>query len=586
LAALAFVHFRESPSELQAVGFSLEPPPDTTFANIYGAFASSPDGQSFVFAAATRAGGTALWLRRLDSMTARPLPGTENGNFPTWSPDSKSLAFSVDGKLKRIDIAGGAPLTLGDAPIDQVSPTGTWSRDGVILFGSALGLRRVSASGGGATLLTKVAVGEIGHGYPQFLPDGRRFLYFVASSNPDVQGVYAGSLADPGKREQVLRTAAKAVYVPSRADYPGYLLWMQDETLLAQRFDPESLQRSGDPISVAENIGLNPGVPMRAAFWVSDSGLLIHFAVPAGLKRPIVWVTRDGKQIGETVLEDDVSSPELSPDGRHIAMARRVVQGGTRANTDIWLWDFSRKTMTRLTFDEAEDADPVWSPDGRWVAWGSGRDNGVRQIYRKEASGAGQDERLTEGRNSKRLFDWSRDGRYLLYGELTPDRSWDLLALPLEGDRKPIALLQTPFVTNVARFSPDGHWIAYKSNDTGRDEVYVMAFPGAGATTQPSGKWQVSNSGASDMLWRDDGRELYFETPDGRVMAVGIQAGPLGVQADTPRALFSAALETRTLHSLGATRDGERFLLVLNAPATSGASRLNVISNWQASLRR
>ncbi len=207
------------------------------------------------------AGQQSLWLRPLESVSARQLPGTEGGNFPTWSPDSRSLVFFVEGKLKRIEIAGGAPLTLGDATNDSVTPTGTWNRDGVILFGSAKGLRRVSASGGGATLLTQVAATEIGHGYPQFLPDGQRFLYFVASSNPELQGVYASSLANPTERQLIVRTAAKAVYVPPRGTHQGYLLWMQEETLLAQRFDADSLARDGDPVSVAEDVGLNPGAP-------------------------------------------------------------------------------------------------------------------------------------------------------------------------------------------------------------------------------------------------------------------------------------------------------------------------------------
>ena len=397
MSALAFVHFREALPEARAVAFSLDPPLGTTFVNMYGAAATSPDGQYVVFSATGRgAGQTSLWLRPLNSLTARPLPGTDGGNFPTWSPDNRSIAFAADGKLKRIEIAGGAPLTLGDASTDTVSPTGTWNRDGVILFGSATGLWRVSASQGGPTRLTETVPGETGHGYPQFLPDGRRFLYFVASADPNVQGVYTSSLDNPKQREHILRAAAKAVYVSPRAPHPGYLLWMQEDTLMAQRFDADSLQRDGDPVSIAEEVGLNPGAPIRAAFWASESGLLIYFAVAGGIKRPIVWMSRDGKPLGDAVLEDSHSMPALSPDAGRLALLRTVAEGGSRSNLDIWLWEFARKTMMRLTFDESEVSVPVWSPDGKQVAFASTRDNGQPQIYRKDASGAGQDERLTE----------------------------------------------------------------------------------------------------------------------------------------------------------------------------------------------
>jgi serine/threonine protein kinase len=588
LVTLAAMHFRETPPALRAVEFVLEPPPDTTFANVYGGYAPSPDGRTVVFGARARSASVqSLWLRSLDSSTARPLPGTAGANFPTWSPDSRSLVFHADRRLKRLDLAGGAPLTLSDAPDDDVSPTGAWNRDGVILFGSAAGLQRVPASGGGSTRLTEVdsAAGETGHGYPQFLPDGNRFLYFVASNDPSVQGVYASSLDHPRQREQILRTAAKAVYVPPRAAHPGYLLWMQDETLLAQRFDADSLRREGDPLSVAEGIGLNPTIPIRAAFWASDAGLLIYFATPEGIKRPMVWMGRDGTPLGDAAPEDTYDLPALSPDAGRLALTRVVTQGTIQANTDIWVWDLARKTMTRLTFDAGRDSGPVWSPDGRHVAFSSNR-GGMFQLYRKDAAGAGEEERLVEGRNQIAPLDWSRDGRYLLYSERNQETGRDLMALPLDGDRTPITVARTPFRENVGRFSPDGRWLAYKSNDTGRDELYVQAFSGDGAAEGPRGKWQISNSGASDMSWRDDGRELYYQTPDGRVMAVALEAGPDGVLAETPRELFSADIDTGALHSFQATGDGQRFLLLLRPRSEGRTTPLTVISNWQAALRR
>jgi len=586
LAALAFVHFRETPPASQAVRFTMDPPPDAVFVNEYGGFAASPDGRYVVFAARLNgASAPALWLRPLDSITARPLPGTEGGNFPTWSPDSRSLAFFTGGKLKRIELTGGAPLTLGDAETPAVSPTGTWNSAGVILFGSSAGLRRVMASGGGATLLTKIdpAKKETGHGYPQFLADGNRFLYFVDSADQDVRGVYASSLDHPGQRQQIVRTGAKAVYVPPHAPYPGYLLWMQDQTLLAQRFDPDALKLDGDPVSVAEDVGLNPGNPVRAAFWASDAGLLTYFANPSVQKRPIVWLSRDGKQLGEAAPEDNFTSVALAPGAARMAVGRTDAGGGL-ANQDVWLREFARGVMTRLTFDPARDRLPVWSPDGKQVAFSSDREGGVAQIYRKDASGAGQEERLTEGPNQKFVLDWTKDGKYLLYREVNPGTGRDLMALPLAGDRKPIPVVKTQFDENTGAVSPDGRWVAYASSDSGRSELYVQAFPGAG--DGPKGRWQVSNGGAYDVKWRGDGKELYYETLDGKVMAAAIDTSPQDIRAETPRVLFSANFRQGTLREFDVTPDGQRFLLILDSRTESNTDRLTVVSNWQAALRK
>jgi eukaryotic-like serine/threonine-protein kinase len=587
LAILAWVHFREQPAALQAVEFNVEPPPDTVFALVYGGYAPSPDGRYVVFAAGPGAApqSSRLWLRPLQSLEARPLAGTEGGNFPTWSPDSRSLAFVSNGQLKRIDIEGGAPLTLGSALVTPVTPTGTWNRDGVILFGSGDGLKRVAASGGETTLLTTVdrAANETGHGYPQFLPDGERFLYFVASANPNVQGMYASSLTHPEQRKQIVRTAAKAVYVPPRAIYAGYLLWLQDQTLVAQRFDAATLGRSGDPITIAREVGLNPTAPMRGAFWASESGVLIYFSNPPGIKRPLLWIGPDGKHIGDAMPQDATQSPALSPDGTRIAIDRVFERG----NPDIWIWESARQTMTRLTFDPGIDASPIWSPDGRQVAFGSDRDNGVMQVYVKEASGAGQERRLTGGMSPRIPLDWSSDGKYLLIRESGPNReNWDLAALPLDGNQQPIPVVHSNFNESIGRISPNGEWLAYRSNDSGRDEIYIQAFPAPGANGRANGKWQISNNGASDMKWRHDGRELYYESLDGRLMAVELDAGPTGVSARMPRELFLMNSDVGVLHSFDATPDGQRFLVLGTSPTAATETQLRVITNWQAVVHR
>ena len=590
MAALAVIHLREPPPILEAVKFSMEAPPDTTFVDPYGGYAPSPDGQSVVFSAATGKGGYSLWLRPLDSLNARPLAGTEGGNFPTWSPDSRSLVFYADGKLKRVEINGGAPLVLSDADAgSQVTPTGTWNRGGVILFGSSAGLKRVYASGGGTVLLTKVDPGrkENGHGYPQFLPDGDRFLYFIASEDSNVQGVYASSLRDPGSRRLILRTDAKAVYIPpgpkGDGPYPGYLLWMQDQMLLAQRFDAGSLRLEGDPVSVAEGIGRLTGAPIRAAFWASDAGTLIYFA-NALFTRPLVWMNREGKRLGEAAPADNFLGFALAPGAKRVAVTRAGASSA-QSNSDIWVRELDRGVMTRLTSDPATDRNPVWSSDGKWIAFSSSREGGVLQIYRKEVSGGGQEQRLTEGPNAKFVLDWSHD--YILYVELPSSITSKLMALPADGASKSIPVAEGISPLSSAAISPDGRWVAYGSQFSGSLEIYVQAFPpGWPGKDAPQGRTQISIAGGSNPKWRGDGKELYYTSAAATrgsstaLMAAAIQVFPQGIRAEAPRELFNAG----ALFNYDVTPESQRFLLM---PITQEQQqrRLNVVSHWQAALR-
>jgi eukaryotic-like serine/threonine-protein kinase len=293
--------------------------------------AISPDDRFLVYGAAAGSATTPgpgpqpasyLWLRPFDSLSARSLPGTEGGRFPFWSPDSKSIAFFAGGKLKRVDITGGAPLVLCDAPIaGNGSVGGAWSRDGIILFGAPDGLHRVPASGGVPMLLTKAnAAGqELGHGFPQFLPDGKRFLYFVQSGNSNTQGVYTASRDRPQDRVQILRTSSKTVYAPPVAGHSGYLLWLRERTLLAQRFDAGNLRLEGDPAPLAEDIALNG---TRPAFWTSGAGLLVYRAGGNSGKAKLVWIGRDGKRLGDAGPEDSYTSLRLSPDGSRATRSR------------------------------------------------------------------------------------------------------------------------------------------------------------------------------------------------------------------------------------------------------------------------
>jgi Tol biopolymer transport system component len=592
-AAATFLWLHQPVPETRATQFILEPPPDNVFTNPNGATAISPDGRYLVFGAAPPGAPVpSLWLRPLDSLSARVLPGTDGGNFPFWSPDSRSIAFFAGGALKRIDIAGGPPVVLSDASAqlpggDPVG--GAWNRKGVILFSRATsGLQRVAASGGVPAQVTTTDTSrhEFAHGFPQFLPDGKRFIYFIQASDSGVSGVYAGSLDRPQERVQILKTDFKAVYSPPVSSRPGYLVWIRDQTVMAQRFDAGNLRLEGEAAPIAEDVGFNG---TRAAFWVSDAGLLAYRTGTAGPRTRMVWTGRDGKRLEEVGPEDVSGGVRISPNGKRAAVNRRDAGNSTH---DVWLFEFGRDVMTRLTFDPKQDVSPVWSPDGRQIAFSSNR-SGEHQLYRKDAGGGGQEEQLTGGPNPKFVTDWSRDGKYLLYYETAPKTQDDMWALPLEaadgssgpGARKPIPVLQTPFAERNGVFSPDGKWIAHTSNESGRFEVYVIAFQGV--ATGPAGKWQVSNQGGGRPKWRGDGKELFYSgLGDTSITAVAIRLSATSVESDTPRQLFTMSQMPAVPSPFDVTSDGQRLLMLQPAGGPRGVTPLTVVVNWQAGLKQ
>ncbi|MBM3819221.1 MAG: hypothetical protein FJW14_09450 [Acidimicrobiia bacterium] len=565
--------------ELRAVQFTVGPSPADTFRYLFTGASVSPDGTSVVFSAYSgRDRANLLYVRPIDSLVARPLPGTTNADSPFWSPDSSAIAFFSDGKLKRLDLAGGTAFTLADAP--GGAGGGTWSGQGVLLFAIRGGLYTVPAAGGPPSLIVE----DVSSGqsriqlFPQFLPDGDRFLYLsVANNDPKTTGLWVSSLSRPQDRRQLLTTPFKGVYAAGAGSDPDRLLFVRDTTLMAQAFDPGSMALLGEPVPVATDLTVANN-NRWASFWAADARVLMFRSGGSARDRArLVWMARDGRVLAEAGPEQVYSSLRISPDGGRVAVGRRDPAG----LDDQWVFDTARQTMSRFTFDAARETWPAWSPRGDQIAFSSNR-SGTYQLYRKDASGLGTEQPITSGGPSKVLSDWSPDGRYLLYSEIDLNDSDDIWAWPLSGDPKPMLVVQTPFADTSGQFSPDGRWIAYQSAESGRLEVYVQAFPPSG------GKWQVSTSGGRAPRWRADGRELFYVTPteDSQALMavdVGLTAG--GVQLGTPHQLFSTSMPTGNSYSYDVTRDGQRFLMQQLLPQTA-APPLTVILNWTALLKK
>lgn len=570
-AASTFLWLRAPVPDVRSTQFHIDAPEGTEFTPNVGWAPVSPDGRYVILAAGDPAAGRdsyQFWIRPLDSLNARPLQGTEGASRAFWSPDSKSVAFFAAGKLKRSDITGGAPQTLCDAPTVRTRSSGAWNRDGTILFTNSEGIFRVAATGGVPQLILK----DSGATHVQFLPDGKRFLYHGEGAKP---GIYSASLDNPDARVMILATDTQASYVPAREGKNGYLLWPREQTLFAQSFDPSALRLEGDAIPIAEDL-----VRLRAtaAFWISDAGVLCYrTGESSGGAARLIWLGRDGKRLGEAAKQDLYLGFRLSPDGSRLALAK----ADASRNNDIWALEFGRGILTRLTFDPSFEGAPLWSPDGRQIVYQSTRD-GVSRLYKKDAGGGGKEEPLTSSPEQLTLGDWSRDGRFLTYARYAAATRPDIWALPMEGDRKPFPVLQTPFTTRGAKFSPDGKWIAYESDESGQFEIYVRAFPAA------SGQWQVSNQGGQNQFWRGDGKELYY-LPPGRdkVMAVGITVEAGSIKAETPRELFSVSSPIQSGGAnFGVTADGQRFLIRESVERARVSPPLTVVTNWQELLKK
>ncbi len=570
LALAAVAYLQKAPPVARAYKLSALPPEKATLMSGH-APVISPDGSRIAFVAVDETGRSLIYVRPLDSLTAQPLAGTDGAVYPFWSPDSRSLGFFASGKLKRIEAAGGQPMTLADAP---VSRGGSWNRNGVIIFTPTppSPVFRISASGGEATAIMSVdfARGEFSRLFPQFLPDGRHYLYFSpASQKPGTRVIGVASL-DSDENTQLLNADSTAIYAP-----PGYLLFRREATLMAQRFDATKLELSGDPFPVAEQVGFD-GLSFQTLASASDNGVLAYQSLGAG-NTQLVWFDRGGKQLGIVGPPGDYSGLSLSPDDRRLAFQQVDSPTG---NVDIWLTEFSGNTFSRFTFEPVVEFSPVWSPDGSRIAFA--RVEGPPNIFQKLSSGAGEVEPLFESPLAKLPGDWSRDGLYIVCGTLGPKTQWDLWVLSLTGERRFEIFLQTPNNEQNARFAPSGRWIAYESDESGKKEVYVRSFPASGA------KWQVSAGGGSQPRFTRDGKELFYVSADRKIMAVQVKTDGASFESGAPRALFETHIllkEERPGNQYAVASDGQRFLINSTIPA-AGASPISVVVNWTAEAKK
>jgi Tol biopolymer transport system component len=566
VATVTALHRTRAPADAVAmpIRFSVPPPPGRTFVESYETvlFALSPDGSNLAFVAREPKGSDRLWLRPLSEVGARPLEGTDGAATVFWSPDGRSLAFVADGKLKRLDLPGGTPIPVCDVP-RSIGLCGTWGRNGQILYGWAgnTSLYRVSMAGGKPEEAVRAKTGEA-LGWPRFLPDGERFLYLAY--HPGIGGGEL-MLAGPGVEPRPV------VAMASTFDYvdPGYLVFVRDGTLLGQRFDPVPGGVSGEPFAIAEHVHyfLSTG---RATFAASRSGVLAYASESDRAR--LVWFDRSGRELGDAGAPSNYSRLRLSPDDREVLFDRAQPGTGT---FDLWSLDLARGIETRLTSDPGTEIGPLWLPGGKSLAFSAAR-GGAPHLFRKNLV-TGAEEELVPESMIQIANDVSPDGRSLAFTERTEKDSFDVFLLPLSGERKKSPLLHSPFSEADLRFSPDGRFVAFDSDESGRSEVYVAPFPGAAERTR------VSNGGGGLPRWSRSGRELFYLSADGHVVDVPVRTTP-ALEVGRPIPLF--AIGGHGFWSeFEVSSDGRRFLAVVPT-VIAEEQPLTVLVNWPALLGR
>jgi len=563
----------QKPATAAVVRSSILPPAGATFllmAVASGPPVLSPDGTRLAFTARDEKGRVTMYVRALNSGTAQALTGTDDAMYPFWSPDSREIGFFATGKLRKIDASGGPPQTICEAPNGR---GGAWSKDGVIVFTpiTSASLLRVPASGGNPEPASKLdpALGENSHRWPFFLPDGKHFLYWVRTAQ-GVQGnaLYVGELGSL-QAKQLMKSETMAQYAC------GYLLFMRDQTLMARAFKPRTLEILGEATPVAEHIAINGSVT-RPIFSASENGTLAYEAGETAGNWNLQWVARDGKPVGVVAQPDRYFYPALSPDGTRLAVN---LFNGTQGTQDIWIFDLARGTKTRLTFGIASQISAAWSPDGKTVFYQSNAKGGLH-IYSKAADGSGAEQTVIESKDAEEAIPTpSPDGRYLVYLRRSGGQPLDLWAVPLFGDHKPFAVVQSAFAKSEPSISPNGRWLAYQTDESGRNELYITAFPGGGA------KWQVSTNGGIDGRWKKDGRELYFLDPTDNLVAVDVNTAGNAPQLGVPHVLFQANGIQRQTGPYDVSADGKKFLLN-TGNLKEGSDPLTLVLNWPAELKK
>jgi Tol biopolymer transport system component len=564
-AALVIPRLGPQPAPPQVMRFAVSAPAGVIIQSDPPLITISPDGRLLAFVATDSSGTSALWVRPLASLGAHKLEGTDNAIFPFWSPDSRNLAFFAEGKLKKVPAEGGTAEALCGASDGR---GGSWGRQGAIVFAPVASgpIARVSEEGGDVeTLFTPDSShGETGLRWPEFLPDGKHFLFVGLPSKEGNYSVYLGAFGSR-QRTRLLGSSAAPVYAP-----PGYLLYVRNGRLTAQRFDARGLRLAGKPQFLGEAPQLSGSSGARAVS-VSANGILAHPAT--GLPNTkVVWLDQAGHEQGTIPLPPGRwENMSLSNDGQWLAVQRR----SSPYESDLWMVEVARGVATRFTYvPSSETNGQVWSPDGKWVAYNSNR-LGPYDIYRKSAAGGDEEPLLQSSALFKNITQWTPDGGSIIYNQPDPETGWDIWRLPLQGDRKPVPVVRTRFNEYAGAVSPDGHWINYSSEESGKQEVYVQSYP------EPGHKYQVSTAGGTSSVWSKDGRQILFGSLDGNVMMANVETAP-SFKADRPRVLFRVRQDAA---GTAATADLRRFLMAVPA-GEAAPPTITIQLNWTAGLRK
>jgi Tol biopolymer transport system component/tRNA A-37 threonylcarbamoyl transferase component Bud32 len=560
IAGLTVWNLKPAPAPRRITRYSITLPQGQQLAGLDDApaVALSPDGTYLAYVA-TQGGAQQIYLRAMDSVEPKLMLGTEGASGPFFSPDGQSVGFFAGGKLKKVSVRGGAALSLSDA----IQPRGaSWGSQGTIVFApdTASVLQQVSEAGDTRRALTRFDKGEVSHRWPAFLPDGQSVLFSA--------GGILVEMGETGERRELVESGATPRYASS-----GHLVYVQAGTLMAQPFDTQRLEVSGKAVPVVENVLQAPNTG-AAQYGISDTGSLIYVSgdVQSAQSR-LVWVSRNGTEQALAAAAHNYSYSRLSPDGRLVAVTIRE-QG-----IHVWLYDISRQTLSRFTFDGNVNAAPTWTPDGKRIAFLSTRE-GPQSAFWQMADGSGGPERLTTSEYSVVPISWSSDGKLLAFIEINPNTANDIWVLRV-SDRQAQPFLRTRFNEGAPSFSPDGRWLAYVSDETGRFEVYVQPYPG------PGGKWQISTEGGTEPVWNPNGRELFYRSGN-KMMAVDA-ATQTSFSVGSPRMLFEGAYLTTqfTLPYYDVSSDGQRFLMVKpTEQALAGPTQINVVLNWFEELKQ